>query len=206
MSQQREKEDRPEILVLADDLTGALEAGAAFAQRGIKGQVALLKAPRTSSRVLVVDTETRHLSHKDAARRVENIAKSENARLIYKKTDSTLRGNIRAELEALSLLGPVLYVPAYPQLGRTLRDGCLLVHGIPVEHTPFALDPLHPVRNGNIAVLLAGTKNITIFGENSEEAIEAAARDWIEKGGIAAGPSSLLHAASKALAPECAPV
>jgi uncharacterized protein YgbK (DUF1537 family) len=134
------------------------------------------------------------------------MAKSADARLIYKKTDSTLRGNIRAELHALSLIGPVLYVPAYPQLGRTVQDGCLHVHGIPVEQTPFALDPLHPVRNGNIAALLTGTSNITIFGENTEEAIETAARGWIETGGIAAGPSSLLHAAAKVLAPECSPV
>ena len=203
MSQQPTDEHQLEILVLADDLTGALEAGAAFAQRGILGQVAISKVPGTTCRVLVVDTETRHLPENEAAGRVENIARRANARLVYKKTDSTLRGNIRAELHALSLIGPVLYVPAYPQLGRTLRDGCLHVHGVPVEQTAFAIDPLHPVRNGNIQVLLAGTSNITVFAENAEEAIEAAARDWIEIGGIAAGPSSLLHAAAKVLAPEC---
>ncbi len=192
----------PDILVLADDLTGALEAGAAFAQRGMESAVMLVKAEWNGKPVLVIDTETRHLSEAEAAGRVQQLAVSANARLVYKKTDSTLRGNIRAELHALSLLGEVLYVPAYPQLGRTLHDGCLHVHGVPVEQTPFATDPLRPVRNGNIAALLAGTSNIRVCEENTEEGIEAAAREWIEAGGIAAGPSSLLHAAAKLLRPQ----
>src|SRR5919199_1416274 len=101
----------PQILVLADDLTGALESGAAFASRGIKGVVNLLKAHWTGEPVLVIDTETRHTSEAQAATCIEQLAKSTTARLIYKKTDSTLRGNIRAELHALSQRGPVLYVP-----------------------------------------------------------------------------------------------
>lgn len=192
----------PEILVLADDLTGALESGAAFAHRGVRASVNILKAHRTGQPVLVVDTETRHTSEAEAAGRVERLASSTKARLIYKKTDSTLRGNIRAELHALSQRGPVLYVPAYPELGRTLHDGCLHVHGIPVEETPFARDPLHPIRSGNIAALVAGISSVTICHENTQAGIEAAARDWIRTGGIAAGPSSLLHAAAGVLAPS----
>src|SRR3954462_8044787 len=199
-------EPGPQILVLADDLTGALESGAAFARRGIESTVTLLKADWSGKPVLVIDTETRHVAEDEATRRVAEIGKNLPARLIYKKTDSTLRGNIRAELHALSMLGPVLYVPAYPQLGRTLKHGCLHVHGVPVEDTPFAADALHPVRNGNIAALLAGTSNITICYENTDEAIEVVARSWIEAGGIAAGPSSLLHAAARVLAPHCSPV
>ncbi|MFL6414238.1 MAG: four-carbon acid sugar kinase family protein [Bryobacteraceae bacterium] len=195
-----------EILVLADDLTGALECGAAFSQRGIGSDVAILRALRSEKRVLVVDTETRHVSENEASSRIEQFAAGTTARLIYKKTDSTLRGNIRAELQALSMLGPVLYVPAYPQLGRTVIRGCLHVHGVPVEQTHFADDPLHPVRNGDIAALLAGTSNIVIVEESTEEAIEVVAGDWIRRGGIAAGPSSLLHAAATVLGPRCSPV
>src|SRR4051794_36046650 len=195
-----------QILVLADDLTGTLESGAAFAQRGIECAVTIGKPQRVEKPVLVIDTETRHLSEEQAAACVREMAGVGNARLLYKKTDSTLRGNIRAELHALSLLGPVLYVPAYPQLGRTLKDGCLHVYGIPVEQTPFAADPLHPVRNGSIAALLAGTSNITICDGNTEEAIEGVAYEWIRAGGIAAGPSCFLHAAAKVLAPACSQV
>src|SRR4051794_10651096 len=81
----------PEILVLADDLTGALESGAAFAQRGIQGTVTLLKARSTGKPVLVVDTETRHVSEAEAVNRIEQVSAMTKARLIYKKTDSTLR-------------------------------------------------------------------------------------------------------------------
>lgn len=194
----------PKVLVLADDLTGALEAGAAFAQRGLRSRVTVLKAEWKAERVLVIDTESRHLSASEAASRIATLA-VERPRLVYKKTDSTLRGNIRAELGALSHAGPVLYVPAYPQLGRTLKNGCLHVHDVPVEQSAFASDPLHPVRDGNIANLLEGLSGITVCPANTEEEIEVAARGWIAEGGMAAGPSSLLHAAAKVLAPDSPP-
>lgn len=201
VSPQPAGESHPQILILADDLTGALESGAAFAHRGIKGTVRIHKAHWTGEPVLVVDTETRHVSETEAAVRIAEVAGSATARLIFKKTDSTLRGNIRAELHALSQRAPVLYVPAYPELGRTVHDGCLHVHGIPVEDTAFARDPLQPVRSGNIAALLAGTDNIQICHENTQAGIQAVARDWIAAGGIAAGASSLLKAAAEVLAP-----
>jgi uncharacterized protein YgbK (DUF1537 family) len=56
-----------QVLVLADDLTGALESGAAFAQRGIEGAVTIGKPHRVEKPVLVIDTETRHASEEQAA-------------------------------------------------------------------------------------------------------------------------------------------
>ena len=58
--------------------------------------------------------------------------------LIYKKTDSTLRGNIAAELRALADLFPtwrIGYAPAYPALGRTVKNGVLYVDDVPVSET-----------------------------------------------------------------------
>jgi D-threonate/D-erythronate kinase len=102
-------------------------------------------------------------------------------------------------------LGHVTYVTAYPQLGRTLRHGCLHVHGVPIEQTAFAQDPLHPVVDGNIAKLLGNFGDITIHEANTETEIEDAARVWIHRGGSAAGPSALLHAAAKLLGDESQP-
>lgn len=63
------------FLVLADDLTGALEAGAKFAGQGIRTLVSteLSLHPKgcdESTAVLVIDTETRHLPANEAGRRV----------------------------------------------------------------------------------------------------------------------------------------
>ncbi len=50
---------------------------------------------------------------------------------------------------------PVIYVPAYPALGRTVRGGRLYVDGVAVDETSFASDPLNPVRESHIPTLLA---------------------------------------------------
>jgi uncharacterized protein YgbK (DUF1537 family) len=188
-----------EILIPADDLTGALEAGAAFPEQGLPSKVTLLSTEESNTRVLVIDTETRRLPEGEAATRISSLTQMFPSRLVYKKTDLTFRGNIRAELAALSRFRAILYVPAYPQLGRTIQNGCLHVHGVSIEKTHFARDPLHPISHGNIAKMLAGIQNVTICEANTEEEIESAARSWVGKGGSAAGPSCLLAAAAKIL-------
>ena len=94
------------LLMIADDFTGALDTGVQLAAHGIPTQVVVGQADLSacSSTVLVVDTETRHLSAAKAAEAVARLTRSavENGvGCIYKKTDSALRGNIGAELAAL---------------------------------------------------------------------------------------------------------
>jgi uncharacterized protein YgbK (DUF1537 family) len=138
------------ILVLADDLTGALEAGAKFAGQGIRTLVSteLNLRPKgcdESIGVLVIDAETRHLPAAEAGQRVRELAHAageQGFRYLYKKTDSTLRGNIASELGALAEAFPgsaLLYVPAYPRMGRTVKRGMLYVHGGAGEVVPKAL-------------------------------------------------------------------
>ena len=194
----------PDLLVLADDLTGALEAGAAFSQRGMPSRVTWEQNYSSSLPVfvpvLVIDTETRHISAAMAAEKITSSVKEIPARLIYKKTDSTLRGNIRAELLALAQLGSVTFVPAYPKLGRTVHQSHVHVDGVPLEQTEFARDPLHPIADGNLKRLLGDPENVFISESNTDRAIEELARTWLQSGGLAAGPSALLHAAAGILA------
>jgi len=128
----------PPALILADDATGALEC-------------ASLLAGYSQLAVQVTDIQSRHLPPEQAAVRIRRYAHVEN---LYKKTDSALRGNIAAELEAL-LPRTVVYIPAYPNLGRTVVDGHLFLHGIPIHQTDFAQDPRHPIRSSRIADLFA---------------------------------------------------
>lgn len=187
------------ILVVADDLTGALEAGAAFAGQGIPSRVTSdcgLDAPNTP--VLVIDSETRHLTASRAALVVRDIAdrmRPHDPWLVYKKTDSTLRGNIVAELQALHEAFPkrdLVYVPAHPAMGRTVRQGHLLVHGVPVHQTEFAADPLNPVHDSRVPSQF-GPVQATVFDGECEEDVRAAARNIASsnKPLLVAGPAAI---------------
>jgi uncharacterized protein YgbK (DUF1537 family) len=149
------------ILALADDATGALEIGARFGE--IDSRVCFDPDGSWPDCALVIDTETRLQSGERAGAVIRSIAtraKQEGIAHIYKKTDSTLRGPIADEFRALLDVWPELplvYAPAYPALGRTVRSGELHVDGRPVNETAFAADPLNPSRESSIAKLLHET-------------------------------------------------
>jgi uncharacterized protein YgbK (DUF1537 family) len=94
---------------------------------------------------------------------------------VYKKTDSLLRGNIGAELEAAALGrgGPVLFIPAWPRLGRITAGGRQFLNGVHIDRG--AADALNPVRNSFIPVIIAESSPIPVSlltgppGERREE-------------------------------------
>src|SRR3954468_486654 len=148
---------------VADDLSGALDAAAAFHRAGWQVKIALSPAAWTDlaeNEIIGFTTETRNASPDIAAatfRKVITEAQARGARLRYKKIDSTLRGPVAAEVRALASALPdaaILFAPANPKAGRTVRNGELLVRGIPVTKTEFAQDPLSPVRESVIHRLL----------------------------------------------------
>src|SRR5687768_12666410 len=129
------------LLVLADDLTGATDAGMYFAREGVSSVVQTEPVTSNFSRdqqVLVINTETRHFFPEIAAARIAGFAKTAKqlgVKLFFKKTDSTLRGNVGAELAALlETTGEkkMAFVPALPALGRTTKNGLQFVRGKPL--------------------------------------------------------------------------
>jgi uncharacterized protein YgbK (DUF1537 family) len=115
---------------------------------------------------------------------------------VYKKTDSTLRGNISAELEALAQLFPdwrIGYAPAYPSLGRTVKRGILYVDGIPVVETEFASDALNPISTSSISAMLHPALSCAIFDGETELDLVEAARTMLSDRHmrIVAGPAAL---------------
>jgi uncharacterized protein YgbK (DUF1537 family) len=78
------------------------------------------------------------------------------AQRLYKKIDSTLRGNWAAEVASLqSLAGLAIVAPAFPATGRTTVEGKVLVNGQPLESTDtWKLE--HTDRSADIAALLEG--------------------------------------------------
>src|SRR3954466_9481969 len=143
------------VVIVADDLTGAMDSSGPFAARGIKTWVVAMPmrcdpALLESARVVSVNTETRHLPATEAAARVREIVRHlgcERFNVVVKKIDSTLRGNVAAETLALmdaSGRREAVVAAAFPAQGRTVRDGRVLVDGKPLAETAFARDALSP--------------------------------------------------------------
>lgn len=150
-----------QILGFADDTTGALEVGVHFLRAGYSSLVALREVALDFGPGSVVsDTATRHAHPERAKQIVQSFgeeARNAGLRLLFKKTDSTLRGNIAAELAGLLSAFPdrvVVYAPAYPALGRTVAGGHLFVHGRPVHLTEFANDVRRGVQESHIPTML----------------------------------------------------
>ena len=149
--------------ILADDLTGAMDAGVQLAKQGITVRVALspvsLGPLIEGSDAVVVNTESRNLKA-DAARTAVRDAADQLAAcgcpILYKKIDSTMRGHIGAEIETLLSLDdkPIVVAPALPFLGRITRDGVHYVDGIPLADTEFANDPFAPVPHSRITDII----------------------------------------------------
>jgi uncharacterized protein YgbK (DUF1537 family) len=164
---------------------------------------------RVAGDVVVVDTETRHQTPSSAFEQVVQIVRASGTTpdFIYKKTDSTLRGNIRSELSALAAVFPdwrIGYAPAYPDQGRTVTDGIVYVHGVPVVGTSFARDGLNPVSTSSVRDLIGTELRCAIFdGTNNsdvEDAADAILADRTMR--IAAGPTALAGALAARLQPR----
>lgn len=201
---------------LADDLSGALEAAAAFHDAGCTVRIALTPdAPlaAASDEVIGFTTETRNTAPAAAAARVAHVlalahARPGGGRLLCKKIDSTLRGPVSAELAALTAALPharILFCPANPRVGRTVRDGILRVHGAPVAETEFARDPANPVRTSVIRDLLgpAATERVTIPDIETQADLAAAVARMKQLGNdwIAVGSGALARAVAGTLVP-----
>jgi uncharacterized protein YgbK (DUF1537 family) len=147
------------LLIIADDLSGAADCAIAFASAGLSTVVTLDASHDTGdASVVAIDTDTRRLSASQAAERTLMACQTlrKPAQRLYKKIDSTLRGNWAAEVASLqSLAGLAIVAPAFPATGRTTVEGKVLVNGQPLESTDtWKLE--HTDHSADIAALLEG--------------------------------------------------
>jgi uncharacterized protein YgbK (DUF1537 family) len=161
---------RLDVAIVADDLTGALDAAAPFAGCGLETRILLnfeqaASAVGTNTRVLSLTTESRHLSAAAADERVWNATRAALAgapRVLLKKIDSTLRGNIAAEIMAglrASGLQHALIAPAVPRHGRIMRGGEVFIDGVPLRQTEIGADALSPPPSVPLPQALKETSN-----------------------------------------------
>lgn len=144
-------------LLVADDRTGAADTGGTFAARGYTTAMGLERDPID---IRVIDTDSRTLDPDEAYDRVFQAVDSNPAGAVYKKVDSTLRGNIAAETEAaMDAMEADLAIvaPAFPATGRTTAAGIHMVDGMPVAETGFGDDDENPPTTSHLPSLLGDT-------------------------------------------------
>ena len=149
------------FLIIADDFTGASDTGVQLRKRGIKTDVIFeFTSIENKEKSFVIDTESRGLSPEDAYKDVELKIKDafkNDYDYVFKKVDSTLRGNIASEIKAIDKYynaDYIIFAPAYPDSKRTTIEGIQKINGIPITETEIAKDPMKPVVIDNINLLL----------------------------------------------------
>lgn len=125
------------LLVIADDLSGAADCAAGFA-RHVTTEVLLdHRAEHCAQSVTALDLDTRRLPAHQAAQRNRAVLDTRTfaGHALYKKVDSTLRGNLVSEVTALLGHGMALVAPAFPAMGRTTLGSVQYVDGIAVNES-----------------------------------------------------------------------
>lgn len=119
--------------LVADDLTGAADAGVEFRESGFTVSLCLTEdsVARSNAEICAVTTESRELDEDEARAAVQSWAKilrDAGRQVIFLKVDSMLRGNPAAETAELvrsAGFAQAVLCPALPRLGRVCRDGLL---------------------------------------------------------------------------------
>jgi|GEM_PF-2564180 len=201
----------PHLIIIADDLTGSGDAGLFFASSSkspsivFYSQLASLK--KISAPVILIDTESRFCPAREAARRQELVIKFLKKRLsgnflIYKKIDSTLRGNIIAEtkkiLQNLPVRGKIPVIVAFPRQKRYTIGGWQYVGRTRLDKTPFALDPRNRLVTANVQQLFERIARAKFFVHDcqTQNQLKKIAKDIFQqmlKTQIAIGSAAVLE-------------
>lgn len=167
-----------DICIVADDLTGANDSGVQCARYGYRPSVAV-NASDTSAfahkEALIIDTDSREMNPESAYQTVKDAVlpfAESFTELMYKKIDSTMRGNIGRELDALyDAFSPdfILVNPAYPENGRTVINGDLYVNGQALAETGIATLPNQSIISSTVTALLQAQSNNKAYHLSEEE-------------------------------------
>lgn len=138
----------PDLILLADDLTGAADTAAPFAGHGIPARLILDRSARPKGGVTALSTESRDAPAPDAMSAVHDACVwvrhcGMPDAMLFKKIDSTLRGHVSDELDVVIKqygIDRILLTPAFPAQGRTTRSGRQLVRGAPLARSGFGVD------------------------------------------------------------------
>jgi uncharacterized protein YgbK (DUF1537 family) len=157
--------------LVADDLTGAADAAAQFAAVGWSARLLLspergLEVMKDGPSLLAVATDLRAVRDDEAAAGTAAAVRTLMAwgcRRLYVKVDSTMRGSMAGQLRgalaawATQHHGAIgVLCPAFPDQGRVVVGGSVLVDGVPLARTAAAADPVTPVVESRLDRLIPG--------------------------------------------------
>ena len=146
--------------VIGDDITGAMDAGVQLLKKGLAVSVVFdaqdVSLGNMRGELIIIDTESRNIPPDNAFHKISGILeniRSSGMPLCYKKVDSTLRGNIGSEFEAVlenDDESMIAMVPALPFNGRTTLHGHQLLDGRPITENDLSKDPFSSVLSSYI--------------------------------------------------------
>ncbi len=196
------------LALIADDFTGANDLALQLIKYGIKVITTTKISSLGKNEVEIITSESRNVDEKLARKRVGDIVEKFQENIydkFFKKIDSTLRGNVRAEVEELRrIIGneTIAYVVPFPSLSRIVKEGKHYVEGEELHKSIFSQDPICPVktsnikdyfpgrlikldeiRNGKLVEILKEAKEIDlIFEGEKEEDIDLIGKALVESG------------------------
>ena len=152
--------------IVADDLTGATTVGVLLARSGLKTAAFFDTESFARNEVeypaMVVSSDSRPLPKAEAQQQVSAAVKQLQARGAHyftKRIDTTLRGGIGFEIDAmleqLPLETVAVVVPAMPQSRRILVGGYSVIDSVALSRTDVARDVRTPVTESWVPGLLA---------------------------------------------------
>ena len=213
-----------DALILADDLTGACDAAVQFRMRGVTTVVTVTPEFLLPSSwdVFAVNCETRDLVARERERRIRKVARnlaSHSPKLVFKKIDSMMRGNpgfeILAAMDAFDC-DIALITPAFPEMGRFVRDGYLQVDSqsswLPIEvagHLRMqGLDTCLHVSAADLSSAIEGGERYISVDTTCREDLDAVVMTalpsnrrilWAGSAGLASAVASAIFSASPRL-------
>ncbi len=158
--------------IIADDLTGAGDSSMYFCHAGFSvflPQSLEIENIPVGTSVLAINSESRLVSEDEAYKEVSTTVKKcldMGVSSFYKKIDSTLRGNIDAEVNAMidsAGYKAAVICPASPDVGRTVIDGYCYINGDLINKTETGNDHLSPVASSHVKDLFHSVNNDKIY-------------------------------------------
>ncbi len=150
-------------IVIADDLTGSNATCSLFKKIGLRA-ASILKLQNDINYdvdVISYSTASRGLNKEEAYKKVAEaikILKNKDVLVYNKRIDSTLRGNIGTEINAmldnLEDNRIAVVVPAYPDSGRIVVNKTMLVNGVLLENSDAGKDPKTPIKTSCVETLI----------------------------------------------------
>jgi uncharacterized protein YgbK (DUF1537 family) len=175
------------IVVVADDFTGAAELGGIGLRYNLKVEVNTKVNLQSTADLLVIATDTRSMPKHEAiletGRIMDEVLRLDPG-LLFKKTDSVLRGYVAEELSVIMRkmdISIALLLPANPHFSRTIIGGEYFVNAQPLHQTHFADDPEFPAKTSSVIGLLGG-KGVNIHSQKHT--------DVLKSGGIIIGDTA----------------